>query len=329
MAAQEHGVWVPIEPPSRGGEASARWSLSVVDDPDIAGALSVARSLVLATLHDAPGDVRDLAALLTTEVLGNAILHASAPFSLAIDQKGPCIRVEVGDAGTMPPQVKRYGPMSSTGRGLRLLESLTEEWGWNPTKSGKLLWFELSKERGWQPAEIRTMQRPTEPIAVDPYPAGIPIVLKSAPVEAMIRGGECYDTMYREIRRHRDGGTLSSDLASVKRLLRMLDQFGTGFLGFGRDAELIWEDAVENDLSHVDVRFRLPPGSELIVSQFGEALDEAEGWCRTHLPHVAPTEEVTAVRRWTFQEVIRQCDGGEPRAWSHDAGTLPTPQPGA
>jgi len=324
MAPQEQGVWAPVEPPSGASRATLRWSLDSFDDPDVTGALSTARRLVLEALGDATDDVREVAALLTTEVLGNAILHAAPPISMSIDQQGPCIRIEVGDAGTTPPQVKRYGPTSSTGRGLRLLESLTEGWGWNPTPSGKVLWFELSKERGWQPAGLRTMQRPSEPIAVDPYPAGVPIVLKGAPVEVMVRGGECYDAMYRELRRRGDDGPSSPDRSGVVRLLRMLDEFGTEFLGFGREAEIIWETAVERDQSYVDVRFRLPRGSESIVARFGEALDQAEGWCRTHLPHVAPTDEMTAVRRWTFGEVIRQCEGEAPRPWSEDAEGLPS-----
>ncbi len=285
---------------------------------DAPSSCSEARGHVLHALRDAPADVRDVAALLTSELVANALLHAAGPLTLTVSRDGPCIRVEVGDTGTMPPGVKRYGLASRTGRGLRMLEEMAEEWGWYPTPSGKTVWFELSTDRGWAPGGGHGMRRPSEPIAVDPYPAGVSVVLRHAPVEAMIRSGECYDALYREIRSRADDQSLFGEMEAPGRLLRLLEHLGTTFRGFGREAEEVWEQAVHEDRRYVDVSLHLPREAGPIVERYGRVLDEVEEYCREFLPHLEPTKEFRAVRRWAFEEVIRQCGGEAPRPWREE-----------
>lgn len=279
-----------------------------------ASSSSAARRHIRDALDGQPEEIRDAAALLTSELVTNALLHSTGPLTLTVRQEDLIVRVEVADAGSSPPSVKPYGPESATGRGLRMLGALAESWGWQPSDSGKVVWFELSKDGLSATGESRGMQRPTDPISVDPYPRGVPIVLLRAPVQPMIRTGACYDAMYRELRQI-ISGDLSANHDPPARLIRLMDEVNTQFLGFGRDAEDVWERAIREGLRHVDITFRLPRQAGDIVEQYGKFLDQAEDYCKQWRPRVAPPEEVSAVRRWAFREVAAQCRGEEAMPW--------------
>lgn len=274
-----------------------------------------ARTEVLRVLDGAPDNIRDTAALLTSELVANALLHAASPLTLRVIRDGPLVRVEVGDAGTMPPAVKPYGPDSRTGRGLKMLDALAEQWGWQPSEPGKTVWFELSEDGRRATGVSRGMRRPSDAVVVDPYPSGVPIVFIHAPVQAMIRSGACYDALYRELRsRAADDIPAAADGAPAK-LLDLLGELSTHFRGFGRNPEEIWERAISDALTHVDVSFRLPREAGSMVEAYGRLLDGVEGYCQEWLPKVVPTDEARAVRRWAFGEVTRQCRGEQPRPW--------------
>jgi anti-sigma regulatory factor (Ser/Thr protein kinase) len=83
-------------------------------------------------------------ALLTAEVVTNAILHARTPLKLeAVEVAGRGIRVSVSDESSNPPVKKDYGPSSPTGRGLHIVEAMSDRWGFDQSESGKTVWFEL------------------------------------------------------------------------------------------------------------------------------------------------------------------------------------------
>jgi len=64
-------------------------------------------------------------------------------FRVRVELNGSRLRVEVTDTGERLPVVKRYGPESPTGRGLRLLESGANRWGVEQGTNGKTVWFEI------------------------------------------------------------------------------------------------------------------------------------------------------------------------------------------
>jgi anti-sigma regulatory factor (Ser/Thr protein kinase) len=285
--------------------------------PTNASSCPDARGHILDVLEGAPEEVRDAAVLLTSELVANAFLHAGGPLTLTVRQEGSLIRVEVTDAGTMPPAVKPYGPQSATGRGLKLLDELAEVWGWQPYGPGKMVWFELSKDGLCATGATRGMRRPSDAVVVQPYPSGVPIVLLHAPVPAMIRAGASYDAMYRELRSCVEDDVSAAD-GAPGRLFSLLENISTQFRGFGLDAEEVWEGAVNDGVDHVTLSFCLPREAETIVERYGSLLDEAEDYCQTRLPAVATSEEARAVRLWAFGEVINQCRGERPLPWQDE-----------
>jgi hypothetical protein len=92
-------------------------------------------------------DVRvdvDVAVLLTSELVTNAISQdAGEPVMLAIACSKDELRVDVHDGSHSVPMPVNAAVDAEAGRGLVLVDSLSDEWGWYHTPSGKAVYFRL------------------------------------------------------------------------------------------------------------------------------------------------------------------------------------------
>lgn len=104
-----------------------------------------ARRFVDSTLNDwACRDAIDLVVLLTNELVTNAVLHAGTPIGLRISRVSDRLRVEVGDASERAPTTRHHNLEAQTGRGLALVDSLSDSWGVeHVADDGKVVWFEV------------------------------------------------------------------------------------------------------------------------------------------------------------------------------------------
>jgi hypothetical protein len=111
-------------------------------------AACAARGLVRAAIEswDIAVDY-DVAALLTSELVTNAIRHeAGRTVTLVITLASDYFGVDVHDtSGALPVQVD--GPTDAeTGRGLMLVDTLATDWGFYWTPTGKAVYFTLALE---------------------------------------------------------------------------------------------------------------------------------------------------------------------------------------
>ncbi|MFF0724949.1 SpoIIE family protein phosphatase [Streptomyces sp. NPDC004134] len=110
-----------------------------------------ARHELRAMLFDwsAPAQV-DSAELVLSELIANVLLHTDSDADISADVDGPrgnrTLRVTVSDADTGLPHLRHPGEMSSSGRGLFLLQELSGEWGTEPRGDGKEIWCEFHEE---------------------------------------------------------------------------------------------------------------------------------------------------------------------------------------
>ncbi|MGH9064404.1 MAG: ATP-binding protein [Acidimicrobiales bacterium] len=94
------------------------------------------------TAHDLQ-DLQDIL-LLTSELAINAASHAHSPMDVTVHyRQGSQVRVEVHDEGAGIPQARWPATFEETGRGLALVELLSEAWGVTDCPAGKTVWFEL------------------------------------------------------------------------------------------------------------------------------------------------------------------------------------------
>jgi anti-sigma regulatory factor (Ser/Thr protein kinase) len=103
-----------------------------------------ARRFVADTLSDwSCGHLADDAALLVSELVTNAVIHARSDVALRLWRTGSGIRVEIADRDPKPVVRRPADPEALGGRGLYLVDTLARDWGVRPAKPGKAVWFEL------------------------------------------------------------------------------------------------------------------------------------------------------------------------------------------
>ena len=98
-------------------------------------------------------------ALLTSELVTNAVLHAAGEIDVHVVLGDGVVRVGVTDHGPGLPSRKPDDDGATTGRGLLLVERLATDWGVAPTGRGKTVWVEVAP--GCAPA--RTPATPAWP----------------------------------------------------------------------------------------------------------------------------------------------------------------------
>lgn len=105
-----------------------------------------ARERVVKLLKDqSHGEVADLAALLTSEIVTNAVLHGEAPILLDAQISDGRLRVAVHDAAGGSPLPTDASSDAISGRGLDIVASLAHAWGVEQSSAGfgKTVWFEV------------------------------------------------------------------------------------------------------------------------------------------------------------------------------------------
>jgi anti-sigma regulatory factor (Ser/Thr protein kinase) len=96
----------------------------------------------------------DVAVLLASEALTNAVVHAATAVRLEV-RHGPDLEVRVTDFSSAPvlSPVSALGLQSlldepdleaESGRGLMMIATLAERWGITPSTAGKTVWFSWS-----------------------------------------------------------------------------------------------------------------------------------------------------------------------------------------
>ncbi|NUT45872.1 MAG: ATP-binding protein [Saccharothrix sp.] len=88
-------------------------------------------------------DTIDDAALVVTELVSNAVDHATGPVGLTVTRTDSGLRIEVADRSSAPPQPRPVQVDSARGRGLIIVAALSRSWGSSPTSDGKVVWAEL------------------------------------------------------------------------------------------------------------------------------------------------------------------------------------------
>ena len=86
-----------------------------------------------------------VAALLTSELVTNAVRHADSPaVTLVVSCSRGQIRVDVHDTSSVLPEVADAPADAESGWGLHLVASLSDEWGYYRTPAGKAVYFMLA-----------------------------------------------------------------------------------------------------------------------------------------------------------------------------------------
>lgn len=125
------------------------YTLHIPHDPRAVTVCRRTLRLIL-TIH---GLIRltDVAELLATELISNAVRHTKGPAALRLRWRDGVLRIGAWDANPEPPDsataLDQASLDSETGRGLTLVQACADVWGWHPlargTDRGKYVWCDL------------------------------------------------------------------------------------------------------------------------------------------------------------------------------------------
>ncbi|WP_156727653.1 ATP-binding protein [Streptomyces apocyni] len=136
-------------------DESWEYTLHIPHDPIAVTVCRQTLRLVLAAHGLA--HLTELAELLATELIGNAVRHTKGPAALSVHRSGGTLRICAWDADPTPPAppppalALALAPDvdAEQGRGLALVRTWADGWGWHPlasgrdTRKGKYVWCEL------------------------------------------------------------------------------------------------------------------------------------------------------------------------------------------
>lgn len=117
--------------------------------PHSLAAPGLARRHLTSTAGACPAELVDVALVLTSELVTNAVLHGLGPVQLLVIVREDRLRIEVGDGrpGPLPRDPDRPAGTATSGRGLLIVDRCAERWGCHPRRGlpGKIVWFELRR----------------------------------------------------------------------------------------------------------------------------------------------------------------------------------------
>ncbi|GAB7193189.1 ATP-binding protein [Kineococcus sp. NUM-3379] len=88
--------------------------------------------------------LQDEAMLLVSELVTNAVVHGAPPVALRVECDGGAeLVVAVSDGSPQPPLRRESGRDAVSGRGIALVDLLSDRWGVDVTGGGKTTWFRL------------------------------------------------------------------------------------------------------------------------------------------------------------------------------------------
>jgi anti-sigma regulatory factor (Ser/Thr protein kinase) len=91
------------------------------------------------------GSVIELAVLLVSEVVTNAVVHAPGRIRLTVQTDAHWVRIETEDQGRGRPVLRPATRDRFDGRGLRVVDKLATDWGTERRATNKVVWFEIAR----------------------------------------------------------------------------------------------------------------------------------------------------------------------------------------
>lgn len=269
-------------------------------------------------------DLAECAELGVSELVANAIIHATGPFKVRVRGTASHPRIEVLDGSTSPPVPPQAVPgdddldlLLTFGRGLTMVAQCALAWGATIEAEGKIVWFE--------PAAQMTDDGAAEWVIDQLDPADVELTNEGA-VEVHLLGLEVplhtslarqYHELRRELRllslSHQTDYPLAGDLTSM-------------FANFERQFPLTYRqqirDAEAGSLPRVDIHFPMVREAGPIFVTMIEMFDVADAFCRAErLLSLARTAPQRAFHNWLLSELVHQLEGATAQPWTGRTGT--------
>jgi DNA-binding NarL/FixJ family response regulator len=116
--------------------------------PDISSSAAARRFMEETLSRWSCGELLDVVNLLVSELVTNAVVHGGSEADVSVILTPRALRVEVGDRDEFVPAAQADDDWATSGRGLALVEALSQAWGVESVEGGKVIWFEVARPDG-------------------------------------------------------------------------------------------------------------------------------------------------------------------------------------
>ncbi|MDX6274786.1 MAG: hypothetical protein QOJ92_1996 [Frankiales bacterium] len=285
-------------------------------EPTSASAVTARRAASSAVRASGLADLAPDVAIVVSELVTNAVLHARTRVEVRILLQESGVRVEVVDDGPAdllptPEEASESTPddlelQTTTGRGLAIVTALVESWGVDPGPEGKLVWAELGTSD-----RPRRVSSPTPAPPVEPSTMGTPVRLVAVPVRLALASEGNIEDLARELDLARLAQEHPEAIGLLDEVRELLGGYRDAIVNARRAAMQAWEAGRRL----IDVNFLVRPESGPRLRRLTALLEQVAALCQAgKLLSLAPSEEVLAFRRWCSGEIDRQLDGAQPSA---------------
>lgn len=325
------------------GRSADRWPPLQLE-PEAAAA-GRARRWVSDALADWPPTAIETAQLLLSELVANAVLHARTPIEVRLAERGERAHIAVADGVGEGPLPKHFQPDAETGRGLKLLATLADEWGVERSRAGKSVWFVVGPRSGSDHAgEVAAAQllvdlddwaTHRERPALPGHPATgsvgelvdhrlsrradglVELCLQRLPLSVYLEAEQHNDALLRELTLMVESARSLPDGPEVpRRLLELAEEVRSELRTATDSIRTQVEEAIRQGAVTVDLAVAVPVTGWAILLRMADQLDEADRYCEEgQLLTLASSPTVRALRRWYVTEVAEQLGGRPPRPW--------------
>lgn len=249
------------------------------------------------------------AALVVSELVTNALLHAGGCTGIAVIEITGGVRVEVRDGSHLPPMFGRPSEDTLTGRGLRLVAAVASRWGADDNGEGKVVWAELTPEGGHTPGAA-----PGEDLLAiwgddldEPAAGRFHVELGDVPTDLLLSAKAHVDNVARELTLAAAGahsgvtGEVPPHLASL--ISAVVERFADARLAIKRQALAAARRGEPSTCLALD----LPASAADAAEDYIRALDEVDAYCRARrLLTLETPPQHRLFRHWYVEELVKQ-----------------------
>jgi PAS domain S-box-containing protein len=270
----------------------------------------------------------DAAELAVSELVTNAILHAATAVEVTVEVDDADVRISVRDWHPRLPTQRHWGETATTGRGLGLVASVSDQFGVEPKPpTGKAVWFTVTRglARDVPPGGIEwdvegLLAELAEPSARTVALPGLPARLWAAGQqqwEAVLRElyllAQSHATSLPDVDLVSAGRALVALTAAVERATAAAVAGGAPLPSLPPGHPSPLPPAPER----VDVQLSVEPEEQGGFAALQDALDAGVELSSAGRLLIRPAlPEVVALRDWACEQVLAQLHGVPATAWA-------------
>jgi serine phosphatase RsbU (regulator of sigma subunit)/anti-sigma regulatory factor (Ser/Thr protein kinase) len=280
---------------------------------DRGDAATRARALATRVANDVGrADLADDAALVTSELVANAVLHAGGCRGVEVLPVDDGLRIEVCDASAVPPVFGRQSEDALTGRGIRLVAALAARWGVDPQPTGKVVWAEVTGEtKSIDPtltaADLLAMWGDeSDDLDDSAAEARYRVQLGDVPTDLLLAAKAHVENVAREFALASAGAEAGMTAAVPSHLTAVLaafDRFAEARLSIKRQAL----EAAGRHAPTTRLTLYLPASAADAAERYLEALDEVDAYCRAaRLLTLETPPQHRVFRQWYVGQLVAQ-----------------------